>query len=207
MLDTKQREAYLLQTRERLARAFARLETIVGAMPERIRLLESSRDKALVRVKEIEELFERERAISEQRHSLSDRAAEERQVLSAKLEKSENHISVQDKRIASLEQELEQKNVDLLANDKAHIETLDREERLAEEILRLKEENAAFERKVELLLEERENLQKHLQKIAEEESSFALSFTQDERLGLLKTIDTLIDRVDSMSGHYADVTK
>ena len=87
MIDSKQREAELLKARERLARAFARLETVVGAMPERIRLLESTRDKSANRIKEIEALLEREKAITEQRQSLSDGATEEANLIASKLEK------------------------------------------------------------------------------------------------------------------------
>ena len=46
MLDSKQREAQLLQARERLAPAYARLEAHVGAIPERLRVLESSKEKS-----------------------------------------------------------------------------------------------------------------------------------------------------------------
>src|SRR4051812_47967340 len=114
MLDSKQREAQLLQARQRLAQAFARLETITGAMPERIRMLESSRDRSLVRIKEIEELLERERAITEQRQSLSEGAAEEVHAVSAKLEKAEKLLAERDKKNAELEKELNHKSGELL---------------------------------------------------------------------------------------------
>src|SRR5689334_9794101 len=114
MLDSKQREAELLRARERLARAFAQLETIVADIPERIRSLESSRDKSQQRVAEIEELLERERAITAQRQSLSEGATEEMHALNAKLEKAEKHINERDKKIAELEQNLNHRSGELL---------------------------------------------------------------------------------------------
>src|SRR4051812_8676611 len=98
MLDSKQREAHLLQARQRLARAYARLETVANVLAERIRSLESSRDKSELRVKEIEELLERERAITNQRQSLTESATEELQALNAKLEKTEKILAERDKK-------------------------------------------------------------------------------------------------------------
>jgi len=207
MLDTKQREAQLLQARERLARAFARLELILGAMPERIRLLESSRDRSQSRIAEIEELLERERAITAQRQSLSEGATEEVHALNAKLEKVEKHLAEREKKIADLEKNLDHRSSELLAYEKSHVDSLEREQKLIATISRLEEENAAIERQLEMLKEERENLQKQLSQVEEKDSSYALMFTQDERLGLLKTVDTLIERVDAISGHHSALTK
>jgi len=207
MLDTKQREAQLLQARQRLAKAFARLDTLIGNIPERIRIIESSRDKSQSRVREIEELLERERAITEQRQSLSESAAEEMHQLASKLDKTESQISERDKKIAELENNIDHLSNELSTNEKAHVESLEREEKLTTEISRLVEENSLIERKLELMIEERENLQKQISEIEEKDNSYALVFTQDERLSLLKTLDTLIERVDTMSGHYSEITK
>ena len=207
MIDSKQHEAELLKARERLARAFARLETIVGVIPERIRLLESTRDKSQSRIKEIEELLERERAITSQRQSLTDGATEELHLISAKLEKAEKHIAERDQKIAELEKELDRHSAELLAYETSHVEALEREERLTTTISGLEEENAGIERQLEMLKEERETLHKQLSQVSEKENSFALTFTQDERLSLLKTVDTLIERVDAMAGHNGELTK
>ena len=205
MLDTKQREAQLLQARERLARAFARLETIIGALPDRIRMLETSRDKSQLRINEIEELLDRERAITSQRQSLSDGVTEEVHALKQKLEKSEKHVAERDKKITELEKNLDHKNAELLAYEKSHVEALEREQKFSSDIERLEEDNTALVRQLELLKEERENLQKQLGQVEEKDSSYALMFTQDERLSLLKTVDTLIERVDALA--HVELTK
>ena len=205
MLDSKQREAQLLQARERLARAFAKLETHVSALPDRLRLLESSRDKSQHRIKEIEELLERERAITSQRQSLSEGAAEEVNVLNAKLEKAEKHIADRDKKISEMEKDMAHVSGELLAYEKSHADSGERQQKLVTMIARLEEENAAIERQLELLKEERENLQKQLGQVEEKDNSYALAFTQDERLGLLKTVDALIERVDAIA--HVELTK
>jgi chromosome segregation ATPase len=205
MLDTKQREAQLLQARERLARAFARLETIIGVLPDRIRLLEFSRDKSQLRINEIEELLDRERAITSQRQSLSDGAAEEVHAIKQKLEKAEKHVAERDKKITELEKNLDYRNAEFLAHEKAHVESLEREQKLNSDIERLEEDNTSLVRQLELLKEERENLQKQLGQVEEKDSSYALMFTQDERLSLLKTVDTLIERVDALA--HVELTK
>lgn len=205
MLDSKQREAQLLQARERLARAFARLETVIGVLPDRIRLLESSREKSAHRIKEIEELLDRERAITSQRQSLSDGAAEEIHALKQKLEKAEKHIAERDKKITEAEKNLSQKDNELFAYEKSHVEAFEREQKYSSEITRLEEENSAIELRLELMKEERDNLQKHLGEVEEKDNSYALMFTQDERLSLLKTVDTLIERVDALA--HIELTK
>jgi chromosome segregation ATPase len=207
MLDSKQREAHLLQARERLARAFARLETLIGGYTERVRLLESSRDKSQQRVKEIEELLERERAITEQRNSLSESASEEMQALRSQLEKIEKQLAERDKKIFDLEKNLDERVGELMALEKAHTEAVERELKSDETITRLEGENFALVRQLELLKEERENMQKQIAAVEEKDSSYALTFSQDERLGLLKTIDSLIERVDLVAGHHAEVLK
>ncbi|MDP4236606.1 MAG: hypothetical protein Q8919_09185 [Bacteroidota bacterium] len=199
MLDSKQREAQLLQARERLARAFARLEAMIGELPDRIRLLELSRDKSQMRIREIEELLDRERAITAQRQSLSEGTAEEMQVLSQKFEKLEKHLAERDKRISELENELDRRNNELTSYEKSHIDSLEREQRYTDSIQRLETENSGIERQLELMKEERESLQKQLETVEQRDSSYALMFTQDERLNLLKVVDTLIERVDSLT--------
>ncbi len=205
MLDSKQREAQLLQARERLARAFARLETIIGSVPEHIRLLESSRDKSQSRITEIEELLERERAITAQRQSLSEGATEEVNALNTKLERVEKNISERDKKIADLEKNLNHRTGELIAYEKAHADSLEREQKFITTISHLEEENAGIERKLELLKEERENIHHQLSQVEQKENSYALLFTQDERLSLLKTVDTLIERVDAIA--HVELTK
>ncbi len=207
MIDSKQREAELLKARERLARAFARLETIIGVMPERIRLLESTRDKSANRIKEIEALLEREKAITEQRQSLSDGATEEANLIASKLEKAEKQIAERDIKNAELEKNLEHRSNELLAYEKFHVESLEREEKMLSVIARLEEENSGIERSLEMMKEERESLQKQLSEVSEKDNSFALTFTQDERLGLLKTVDALIERVDAIAGNNGELTK
>jgi chromosome segregation ATPase len=205
MLDSKQREAQLLQVRERLARAFTRLEMVVGPLPERIRQLESSLEKSGHRIKEIEELLERERAITTQRQSLSDGATEEIHALKQKLEKAEKLVSERDKKITELETQLDRQGVELLSYEKSHVDSLEREQKYSSVITRLEEENSAIELRLELMKEERENLQKQLNKFEEKDNSYALMFTQDERLSLLKIIDTLIERVDVIA--HIELTK
>lgn len=205
MLDSKQREAQLLRARERLARAFTKLETHVSALPDRLRLLESSRDKSQHRIKEIEELLERERAITSQRQSLSEGAAEEVNALNAKLEKAEKHLAERDKKISEMEKDMAHVSGELLAYEKSHADSGERQQKLVTMIGRLEEENAAIERQLELLKEERENLQKQLGQVEEKDNSYALAFTQDERLGLLKTVDGLIERVDAIA--HVELTK
>jgi chromosome segregation ATPase len=207
MLDSKQREAQLLQAREGLARAFAQLEAIIGAIPERIRLLESSRDRSQMRITEIEELLERERAITAQRQSLSQGATEEVHALSAKLEKTEKHLAERDKKIAELEKNLNHRSGELLAYEKAHVDSLEREQKQITLVSRLEEENADTLRQLELLKEERENIQRQLSQVEAKDNTYALVFNQDERLSLLKTVDSLIERVDIMAGHHAELTK
>ncbi len=199
MLDSKQREAQLLQARERLARAFTRLEAIVGDLPDRIRQLESTHDKSAHRIKEIEELLERERAITSQRQLLSDGAAEQVHALNQKLEKSEKLAAERDKKIAESEKNLIHKENELLAYEKSHVDSLEREQKFAETTQRLEEESAAIIRQLELMKEERESLQKQLGVVEEKDNSYALAFTQDERLSLLKTVDTLIERIDTLA--------
>jgi chromosome segregation ATPase len=207
MLDSKQREAHLLQARERLARAYARLETVASTLAERMRMIESSRDKSQLRVKEIEELLERERAITNQRQSLSDSATEELQALNAKLEKTEKILAERDKKIADLEKEIDSQNNEIFRYEKSHVESLEREDTLRELAAKLEEDNASLVRQLELLKEERENLHKHLEQAEQKENSYALMFTQDERLSLLKTIDSLIEKVDKVTGHHSENSK
>ncbi len=205
MLDSKQREAQLLQAREWLARAFARLETIVGVLPDRIKQLESTRDKSAHRIKEIEELLERERAITSQRQSLTDGAAEEVHALNQKLEKLEKLAAERDKKISEAEKNLTLKENELFAYEKSHADSLEREQKYTATIQSLEEESAAIERQLELMKEERESLQKQLGVVEEKDNSYALMFTQDERLSLLKTVDTLIERVDALA--HVELTK
>lgn len=199
MLDSKQREARLLQARERLARAYSRLETHVGVIPERLRQLESSRDKSQDRIKEIEELLERERTITSQRQSLSEGTAEEINALNAKLEKAEKQISDRDKRITDMEKDIDHINGSLLEYEKTHADSGERQQKLVTMIGKLEEENSSLERQLELLKDERESLQKQLGEVEEKDNSYAVAFTQDERLSLLKTVDTLIERVDAIT--------
>jgi chromosome segregation ATPase len=170
-------------------------------------VLESSREKSQLRINEIEDLLERERAITSQRQSLSEGAAEEVNALSQKLGKVEKHLTERDKKIAELEKNIEHRNAELLSYEKAHIDSLEREQKFRATIQQLEQENSGIERQLELLREERGNLQIHLGQVEEKDNSYALVFSQDERLNLLKTIDSLIERVDTMSGHYGDVTK
>jgi DNA repair exonuclease SbcCD ATPase subunit len=201
MLDSKQQEAQLLGARERLARAFGRLNTISGGLSERLRQLGSTGERSQLRIKEIEGLLERERAIAAQSQSLSESTTDEVHVLSAKLEKAEKQIAERDKKIKTLEKNLELRDGELHAFRKAQSDSLEQEEKLRAEIIRFQDENTRIERKLELLIEDKENLQQLLEKIQKEEQSFALTFTQDERLSLLKTVDSLIERVDSIAGN------
>src|SRR4051812_23965482 len=130
MLDSKRREAQLLRARERLARAFARLETIIDSLPERMRTLESSRDASQQRVQEIEELLERERAITGQRQALSESTADEIQNLEAKLSAAEVCIAERDKKIAEIEGEMKHYANELTAFETMQAESQEREKKL-----------------------------------------------------------------------------
>ncbi|MEP7234937.1 MAG: hypothetical protein ABI778_06545 [Ignavibacteriota bacterium] len=198
MLDSKQREAQLMQARERLARAFTRLDGLLSLFPERIRLLESSRSKSDSRIAEIEELLVREKAITAQSKSLSEGVTEELQLISAKLQRAEQALSERDNQLADFDKELGTKGSELLANERAHIESLEREEMLKAALTTLESMNSDLLGQLELLKDEREKLQSELSNSAKKTDTFALLFTQGERLSLLKTVDSIIERVDGV---------
>ncbi|HET9137269.1 MAG TPA: hypothetical protein VFO76_11570 [Candidatus Kapabacteria bacterium] len=205
MADSKHTEAEIIQARERLARAFTRLSTLVAGIPERIQTLERSRSDANNRVKEAQTLLEKERAINAQRDSLSESAKEQLQIAEERIRDGQSLVSERDASIAelhstlsSLEKELHKRDMEL-ASSKENVLSLE------ERMLGLQDENMQIVRQLEELREERDRATAELQNKKSDEDAYALKFTRDERQQLLKTVDSLIQRVDELTspnGHH-----
>lgn len=204
MAETKYSEAEILQARERLARAFARLSTLVAGVPERMQTLERSRADAFNRVKEAQTLLENERAINAQRDSLSESAKEQLQLVEDRVRDAQLLISERDASIADLHSTLSSVEKELNKRDLELASTKETVLSLEERMMSLQDEHEHIVRQLELLREERDKAIKDLREKNTDDEAFALKFTRDERLQLLKTVDTLIERVDeltSSNGH------
>jgi chromosome segregation ATPase len=203
--DSKHTEAEIIQARERLARAFTRLSTLVAGIPERIQTLERSRSDANNRVKEAQTLLENERAINAQRDSLSESAKEQLQAAEERIRDGQSLVSERDASIAelhstlsSLEKELHKRDLEL-SSSKENVLSLE------ERMLGLQDENTQIVRQLEELREEHNRAIAELKNKKTDDDAYAVKFTPDERQQILKTVDSLIQRVDELTspnGHH-----
>ncbi|HYM20182.1 MAG TPA: hypothetical protein VEW28_04165 [Candidatus Kapabacteria bacterium] len=199
MAEGNNHEAETLQARERLARAMTRLSTLVGGMSGQIERFESAREEALKRLKENEALLERERAITKQRDSLSESAKSEIDAAQAETQKVKAMLAERDKKIKELSANVASLEHELGARETKLTEAATRLGTAEDSLTGLQDEHSHIVLQLERLKEERDKAMKDLRSMMQQGENFALKFTQDERLQLLKTVDAIIDRVDQLS--------
>jgi chromosome segregation ATPase len=199
MGEQNNHEAEILQARERLARAMARLGTLVGGMANQLERFESARADAVSRLKENEALLERERAITQQRDSLNESAKAEVSAAEEETKKVSAELAERDKTIRELNASVELLQYELDARDTKLSEAAERIGNAEDSLSGLKDEHSHIVLQLERLKEERDKAMKDLRTTMQQGENFALKFTQDERLQLLKTIDAIIERVDQLS--------
>jgi chromosome segregation ATPase len=192
-------EAEILQARERLVRALSRLGALAHGVEDQIEMLVRTREDAMLRLRENEILLESERAITSQRDSLSDSAKAEVEEAQDALRKSNMAIAERDDLISGLNRSIEALEHEVTTRDVKLREAVTRIVEAEDSLTALKDEHERMVLQLELLKEEREKAVKELRDTKTEEDVYALKFTRDERLQLLKTVDTLIDRVDELT--------
>ncbi|MBS1903558.1 MAG: hypothetical protein JSS75_07650 [Bacteroidetes bacterium] len=199
MSEATQHEAEILQTRERLARAMSRLASLVHGVEDQVEMLVRTREDAMLRLRENEALLERERAITSQRDALGESAKAEIEQANDALHHANMTIAERDATIAQLERSIGSLEGELTVRVSKITEAAHRIGELEQALVELRDENAHIVRQLELLREERDKASKELRDARAEEDVYALKFTRDERLQLLKTVDALIDRVDELT--------
>jgi chromosome segregation ATPase len=199
MSEQNNHEAEILQARERLARAMTRLTTLVGGVSAQLGRIESSRADAVSRLKESEALIERERAIAKQRESLSDSVKAEVTAAEEELKKLKATLAERDQTIRELNASLELFRTEIDERDSKLAEAAGRIGGAEDSLAGLKDEHSHIVLQLERLKEERDKAMKDLRTTMQQGENFALKFTQDERLQLLKTVDAIIERVDQLS--------
>lgn len=192
-------EAEILQARERLVRVLSRLGTLVHGVEDQIEMLVRTREDAMLRLRENEALLESERAITSQRDSLGESAKAEIEEAQDALRKANMAVAERDQLISSLNRSIEALEHELTGRDEKITEAIARIGETEDALAALKDEHERMVLQLELLKEEREKAVKELREAKSEEDVYALKFTRDERLQLLKTVDTLIDRVDGLT--------
>ena len=199
MAENNSHGAEILQARERLARAMTRLSTLVGGMASQLDRLESARADAVGRLKENEALLERERAITKQRDSLNESAKAEVTAAEEETKKVRAELAERDRTIRELNASVELLQHELDARDTKLGEAAERIGSAEDSLSGLKDEHSHIVLQLERLKEERDKAMKDLRTTMQQGENFALKFTQDERLQLLKTVDAIIERVDQLS--------
>jgi len=211
MAEFTLREADVLEARADIARSLKRLQQTIAKVPERIKQIETQRDEATARVKEVEDLLARERVITEQRHSLTESSKDEVRHLTAKIhefEKSAAHFgeTVQRKeeaiteleaQLAAFRSEIGQKEADISRlSDELRSSQVISEELLAK-LDSLQEANARLQ-------EQCLRYESEVSEFSERDASYAVRLTDTQRRTLVDTIDTAISKIDALSAKHTN---
>lgn len=207
MPELTRSEAEILGARESLARAFARLEKLVALIPEKIKGFESAASEARARSAELQELLDRERVINAQRDSLSASTKDEIKGLLTKVEQLEAASGEGDDRIHAKEQTIIELEA-MLADFRTETALKNAEiERLNAEITSSKTMSEELLTKLDSLHEANTNLQgqclryeTEINQILATENSYAKKLSEKEKEAIVAKIDTIVGKIDSLSG-------
>lgn len=207
MPELTRSEAEILGARESLARAFARLEKLVALIPEKIKGFESAASEARARSAELQELLDRERVINAQRDSLSASTKDEIKGLLTKVEQLEAASGEGDDRIHAKEQTIIELEA-MLADFRTETALKNAEiERLNGEITSSKTMSEELLTKLDSLHEANTNLQgqclryeTEINQILATENSYAKKLSEKEKEAIVAKIDTIVGKIDSLSG-------
>lgn len=206
MAELTRSEAEILGARESLARAFARLEKLVAAVPDKIKSLESQTTEAVNRTAEVEKLLEQERMITAQRQSLSESTKEEIKGLLTKIEQLEAAQGAGDDRVLAKEQTITELEA-MLADFRTEISLKNAEiERISVELSTSKVMTEELLTKLDSLQEANTNLQgqclryeSEINEILARENSYAKKLTDADKASMIKTIDSIVAKIDSLT--------
>ncbi len=207
MPELTRSEAEILGARESLARAFARLEKLVALIPEKIKGFESVASEAKARSAELQELLDRERVINAQRDSLSESTKDEIKGLLTKVEQLEAASGDGDDRVHAKEQTIIELEA-MLADFRTETALKNAEiERLNAEITSSKTMSEELLTKLDSLHEANTNLQgqclryeTEINQILATENSYAKKLSEKEKEAIVAKIDTIVGKIDSLSG-------
>ncbi len=207
MPELTRSEAEILGARESLARAFARLEKLVAHIPEKIKGFESVASEAKARSAELQELLDRERVINAQRDSLSESTKDEIKGLLTKVEQLEAASGDGDDRVHAKEQTIIELEA-MLADFRTETALKNAEiERLNAEITSSKTMSEELLTKLDSLHEANTNLQgqclryeTEINQILATENSYAKKLSEKEKEAIVAKIDTIVGKIDSLSG-------
>jgi chromosome segregation ATPase len=199
MPEPSLREAEILQAREHLARAFARL-------PEKIKSYEAVAGEARARAAELQELLDRERVISSQRNSLSDSAKEEMRALHARVEEADKSVEEAVERVRLKDETIHELEA-LLADFRAEAARKDAEiTRTIGDATKSKTMTDELLAKLEALEEANRNLQgqclryeNEISEITAKENSYAKKFSPKDRENFIAAIDGAIAKIDKLA--------
>jgi chromosome segregation ATPase len=206
MAELTRSEAEILGARESLARAFARLEKLVAAVPDKIKSLESQTTEAVNRTAEVEKLLEQERMITAQRQSLSESTKEEIKGLLTKIEQLEAAQGAGDDRVLAKEQTITELEA-MLADFRTEISLKNAEiERMSGELSTSQVMTEELLTKLDSLQEANTNLQgqclryeSEINEILARENSYAKKLTDADKASMIKTIDSIVAKIDSLT--------
>lgn len=206
MTPTETRDIVLGLSRERLARASARLERVTRDAVERITLLKQEKLALERRLIDLETLFAQERQNFEQRAALltseSAESAERAKALdnlSGKLNEQEGLLYEQIETISKLESELANRAAEL-----GELHTA--EEAWKAEIAEWKAKFQQAEERLAQTGEERDSLKSKIYESERMAAQYVLHFTPEERDKASKAIDSLIDSLSEIESRTMSAT-
>jgi exonuclease VII large subunit len=195
LTPTESREVVLGLSRERLARASARLERIARDAAERIHQLKQDKQALERRLTDLDSLYTQERQNFEQRASLLSSVATESEErskafneLNARLNDQERLLSEQIDTISRLESDLASRG-EQLNKQKA----LDAER--SSELTEWKAKTAQLEERIGKISSERDTFRTQIVENERMNAQYVMRFTADERESAKKAMDKLIDQL------------
>ncbi|GEM_PF-2087000 len=198
MTPTESREVVLGLSRERLARATARLERVARDAVERIHHFKHEKQALERRLADLETLFTQERQNFEQRAALLSSMTSETterskafEDLTARLNEQERLVSEQMETIAALNSELAQQTEKLREQESQGAGSRN-------EITEWRTKAEELERRLQKATGEREALKSKLYEDERQAAQFVLHLTADDRDRAAKAIDSLIDQLSAI---------
>jgi chromosome segregation ATPase len=195
LTPTESREVVLGLSRERLARASARLERIARDAAERIHQLKQDKQALERRLTDLDSLYTQERQNFEQRASLLSSVATESEErskafneLNARLNDQERLLSEQIDTISRLESELASRG-EQLNKQKAL------EDAWSAELTEWKSKTAQLEDRISKISSERDSFRAQIVENERMNAQYVMRFTADDRESAKKAMDKLIDQL------------
>ncbi len=195
MTPTESREVVLGLSRERLARASARLERIARDAAERIHQLKQEKQTLERRLTDLDSLYTQERQNFEQRASLLSSVATESEErskafneLNARLNDQERLLSEQIDTISRLESELASRGEQL--NKQKALEAA-----WSAELTEWKAKTTQLEERIGKISSERDTFRTQIVENERMNAQYVLRFTADDRDNAKRTMDKLIDQL------------